>query len=141
MRKQKLTAKQLEYCRQRAKGKSYSQAYLDSGYSNKQSIETARHNAFTMENTSASSNNILDTIQKLRDKADKGGILQRKERMQLLSDLATNESIKPQDRIRALDQLARMSADYTDRVQIEGKTSVSLTYAERIEAIKQGMEE
>lgn len=139
-RKEKLTPKQLEYCRQRAKGKGYADAYFASGYSDKQGIKSATDNAYNMENNSVHSTEILQKIQALRDKADKGGILQRKERMQLLSDMATNENIKPQDRIRALDQLARMSADYTDRIQVEGKASVNLTYSERIEAIKQAME-
>ena len=140
-RKQKLTEKQLEYCRQRAKGKGYAQAYYDSGYSTNQNDITAKNNAYTMENLSAHSRDILDTIQRLRDKADKGGILQRQERMQLLSEMATDDGIKPQDRLRALDILARMSADYTDRVQVEGSASVTMSYADRMEAIKQAMSE
>ena len=133
----KLTPRQIKYCKERASGKGYKDAYIASGYSSKGKEQTLANNAYHMEKHNTE---ILTKIKELQERADSGGILQRKERMQLLSDLATNESIKPQDRIRALDQLARMSADYTDRIQVEGKASVNLTYSDRIEAIKQAME-
>ena len=65
----------------------------------------------------------------------------REDRLRLLSELAAREDVKPQDRIRATDQIARMQGDYNDRLQIDSRSSVSMTYTDRLEAIRAGLQE
>ena len=137
MPKRGLTAKQSEYCRQRAAGKGYREAYKAAGYSTRGKDKTLVDNAYNMETHNT---DIIQKIKDLQDRADAGGIMDRKARMQLLVDFALNDNVKDQDRLRALDQLARMNSDYTDRMEISGRADINMTYAERIDAIRQGLE-
>lgn len=140
-REKKLTTKQIKYCRERAAGKGYKEAYTAAGYSDKGNSKTLTDNAYNMENKSIHSTDILQKIKELQDRADRGGILQRRERLQLLSDIAADSRVKDMDRLRALDILARMNADYTDRVNVTGTGQIELSYADRLETIKQALKE
>lgn len=134
----KLTPRQKEYARQRAAGKTYKEAYKAAGYSNKGNDKTLLDNAYNLEHKNT---DVLQRIKDLQARADAGGIMDRQARMQLLNDIALNPAVKDQDRLRAVDQLNRMNADYTDRVNVTGTASIDLTYADRIEAIKKAMED
>ena len=79
-------------------------------------------------------------IKELQARADNGGILQRRERLQLLSDIAADTNVKDTDRLRALDILARMNSDYTDKMEISGRADINMSYADRIDAIKAAMD-
>lgn len=138
MAKGKLTTRQVKYCRLRAAGKGYSEAYTEAGYSNKGGVNVARVNAYNMEKNNT---DILKRIKDLQDRADKGGIMDRKARQQLLTDLALDASVKDQDRLRAIDQLNRMNSDYNDTLKINADAGIQLSYAERLDAIKHSLED
>lgn len=80
-------------------------------------------------------------IEELRSRAAETAILSRDDRLRLLSELATDEAVKPQDRIRAADQIARMCGDYSDSLRITADAGVTLSYADRLEAIRQSLED
>ena len=136
-----LTHKQKAYCKARADGASYADAYIKAYGDGSRKRKTATDNAYNMENKCAHSTEIKQKIEDLRRRAEDKSILQRQEREVLLSDIALSDGEKAQDRLRALDILARMHGDYTDRIRIDGSVQASLTYTERLEAIRQAMEE
>lgn len=137
----KLNARQEKYCEGRAAGLSRSKAYKAAGYCPQGTRRTAEVNATRMDTESPAATALRLRIEELRSRAAETAILSRDDRLRLLSELATDEAVKPQDRLRAADQLSRMCGDYNDRLQIEGQTAVMLSYADRIEAIRQSMEE
>lgn len=137
MSKRGLTPKQIKYCRERAAGKGYREAYTAAGYSDKGGPGTVTSNAYTMETKNTQ---ILDRIKELQARADAGGIMTRQQRIQLLTDFALDPGVKDTDRLRALDQLARMHSDYSDNVNVTSTSAVNLSYADRIDAIKAALE-
>lgn len=136
----KLSAKQEKYCQLRAAGQSRPKAYKAAGYSPKGCRKTAEQNAYNMDTISPKATEIQQRIAELRSRNAEQSILSRNDRLLLLSELATDEAVKPQDRLRATDQLSRICGDYNDRLQIEGRAAVSLSYADRLQAIRQSME-
>ena len=137
MAKGKLTTRQIKYCRLRAAGKDRQDAYRAAGYSDKGTAKTLRDNAYNMETKNTA---ILQRIKELQERADAGGIMDRKARMQLLNEIALNETVKETDRLRAIDQLNRMNSDYNDTLKIDAAAGIQLSYAERLDAIKQSLE-
>lgn len=136
-----LTHKQREYCKARANGASYSEAYRLAKYGKgKQARKTATDNAYNMENKSVHSTEIKQKIEELRQRAEDKSILERKERQVMLSDIALSGTETTKDRLKALDILARMSGDYNERLSIEGTMSASLTYEERLETIRSSID-
>lgn len=136
MSRRGLTPKQIKYCRERAAGKDRKEAYAAAGYSDKGTAKTLRDNAFNMETKNTA---ILQRIADLQRRADAGGIMSRQQRMQLLNDIALDPAVKEQDRLRAVDQLNRMNADYSENVNVTGAAAVTMSYADRIDAIKESL--
>lgn len=130
----KLTRMQKKFARERAKGKSYAEAYGDAGYGSGTSEENKRKNAYKLENVSASADMIKSEIARLQKLADEGAIAERRHRQAILTEILLNSEEATADRLRASDQLARMSGDYTDRIQTENITRLS--YADRLEAMR-----
>lgn len=137
----KLNARQMKYCAGRAEGKSRARAYRDAGYSPEGTQRTAEQNAYRMEVKSPAGTALRLKIEELRSRDAEHAVLTREDRLRLLSELATDEDVKPQDRIRAADQIARMCGDYSDSLRITADAGVTLSYADRIEAIRQSIEE
>lgn len=137
----KLNARQEKYCEGRAAGLSRSKAYKAAGYSPNGSTVTAEQSAHRLDTESAAASMVRLRIEELRSRNAETAILSREDRLRLLSELATDEDVKPQDRIRAADQIARMCGDYNDRLQIDGGAAVTLSYADRLQAIRQSMAE
>ena len=136
MSKRGLTPRQIKYCRERAAGKGYKEAYTAAGYSANSSDKVVRTNAYNME---TNNNDILKRIADLQRRADAGGIMNRQQRMQLLNDIALDPDVKEQDRLRAVDQLNRMNADYSENVNVTGTGRIEMSYADRIDAIKESL--
>ena len=65
--------------------------------------------------------------------------MNRTQRMQLLNDIALDPAVKEQDRLRAVDQLNRMNADYSENVNVTGTAAVTMSYADRIDAIRESL--
>lgn len=137
----KLNARQEKYCEGRAAGMSRAKAYKAAGYSPQGSRRTAEVNATRMDTESPAATALRLRIEELRSRSAEHAILSRDDRLRLLSELATDEDVKPQDRIRAADQIARMCGDYSDSLRITADAGVTLSYADRIEAIRQSIEE
>lgn len=140
-KKSRLTARQERYCELRAEGQSRPKAYKGAGYSPEGCRKTAEQNAYNMDTRGAKATEIAQRIEELRSRAAETAILSRDDRLRLLSELATDEDVKPQDRIRAADQIARMCGDYSDSLRITAEAGVTLSYADRIEAIRQSLTE
>lgn len=137
----KLNARQEKYCEGRAAGLSRSKAYKAAGYSPNGSTVTAEQSAHRLDTESAAASMVRLRIEELRSRAAEHAILSRDDRLRLLSELATDDAVKPQDRIRAADQIARMCGDYSDSLRITADAGVTLSYADRLEAIRQSIEE
>lgn len=126
-KKPKLTERQKKYCRERAKGKTLKQSYIDAGYS----PTDACRSAIRLENEFPVSPLIKSEIARLSAMADKGAVLDRKQRQALLTEVALDLEEKTDNRLRATDMLNRMSGDYTDVVRSTVTGDVNLTYEER----------
>ena len=135
----KLTARQKKYSKARADGATYAEAYERAGYGAGTSKDGKRKNAFRLENESASAEKIQAEIKRLQAQAEAGAILGRKARQALLTEFFLDETKSDTDRLRASDQLARMSGDYTDKVLTEN--TVKLSYTDRLEAMRQAQKE
>ena len=136
-----LTAKQKKYCQGRAMGKSLSQAFKDAGYGPNSCTKTLKQNADRMEKRSAHAKEIQAEIARLREMAEQDAILDRRQRQALLTEIALNSENDMPDRLRSLDQLNRMSGDYTDTVRTEVSGKIEMSYADRIAAIRADLNE
>lgn len=134
----KLTLKQKEYARRRAKGQELCEAYKGAGYSNDQNDQTAKKNAWKLENTSASAEAIKAKIEELQRRADVGAVLSRRAKLGLLSDMALDSDRDDANRLRALDMLNRMEGDYNDHLTTEAV--VRMSYADRLETMRNAQE-
>lgn len=134
----RLTAKQKRYCKERAAGNTYADSYERAGYSvppGEKGRKVATDNAYNMEHkTESTTEKIQREIKRLQEQAEAGAILDRKARQGLLSGIALDQEESTTDRLRAADMLNRMSGDYTDRVQVEA--TARLSYADRLEAMR-----
>ena len=124
-----LTDKQKKYCRERAMGKGYGEAYLDAGYNRKP--EEAKHEAYRLEHLVPSSERIQKEIARLQALAEKKALLNREQRQALLTEIALDDTEKTDNRLRAADMLNRMSGDYTDNIRSESVNKVQLSYEEK----------
>lgn len=132
-KKPKLTERQKKYCRERAKGKGLRQSYIDAGYS----ATDACRSAIRLEREFPVSPLIQKEIARLSAMAEKGAILDRKQRQAMLTEIALNDEEKTDNRLRATDMLNRMSGDYTDVVRSTVSGDVNLTYEERKRMLEQ----
>lgn len=123
-KKQPLTARQKKYCRERVKGKSLADSYYDAGYSKGNKKDVAAIAACRLERDER----IKAEMERLTRKAEAGAVLDRQQRIALLSDMAADEDRKDDSRQRAIDMLNRMQGDYTERTitEIKGGLDISL---------------
>lgn len=136
-----LNARQKKYCRLRAEGKGYEEAYTGAGYGAGTKNKTDRkHNAFNMENLKSQSAEIKARIKELQQQAEEGAILKRAERQALLTKIALNPDNDMPDRLRSLDQLNRMSGDYTDTVRTQVSGKIDMTFEEKLALIQSDLE-
>lgn len=135
-----LTAKQKKYCQGRAMGKTLSQAFKDAGYGPNSCTKTLMQNADRMEKRSAHAKEIQAEIARLREMAEQDAILDRRQRQALLTEIALNSENDMPDRLRSLDQLNRMSGDYTDTVRTQVTGKIDMTFEEKLAAIQADME-
>lgn len=127
-----LTEKQKRFARGIVEGKSNSEAYKDAGYCRNGNATTIFTNAYHLKNEEK----IQAEIARLRSLAEKRAILNREERQALLTEIAVEKKNDMPDRLRAMDQLNRMSGDYTDTIRTTVNAKVEMTYAERLATMK-----
>lgn len=136
-----LTPKQKKYCRLRAEGMPRGKAYKAAGYSSPQaSMRTADANAKQLETIKGCSPEVRAEIERLRQQAEEGAILKRAERQALLTKIALNPDNDMPDRLRSLDQLNRMSGDYTDTVRTQVSGKIDMTFEEKLALIQSDLE-
>lgn len=129
--KDKLTPKQRKYCRERAKGKNQREAFEAAGYGPGSSRKTKTEEACRMEKLPK----IQAELARLTALAEAGAVLDRQQRIAILSEMALDEDRKDDSRQRALDMLNKMGGDYTDRQIIEAHADVQLSYEEKRQAV------
>lgn len=136
-----LTRRQRIYCRNRAKGMNLQKAYKDAGFGKNSNEKTLKQNAFRMEKRGPHAMEIQEQIRKYEELSEKGAILKREQRQALLTEIALDEDKDTPDRLRAVDQLNRMSGDYTDKIQTEFNGRVELNYQDKLDAIQRAIDE
>lgn len=138
-----LTPKEKKYCRARASGLGFTDAYIEAGYSCKGgSRTTACDNARIWERADTErGRRIRAEIERLENLANEKAILDRRQRQALLTEIALDGDEKTDNRLRAADMLNRMSGDYTDNVRTAVTGGVELTYEERKKLIEEELSE
>lgn len=95
------------------------QSAIKAGYSEKYAGQNADK---LLKNT-----NIAEYIRQLTEVEQDKRIMTAKERQALLSDIAKNDENAPNDRIKAVDTLNKMTGEYTVKVDTTVKTSDKLS--------------
>lgn len=131
MNKRPLSPKQKKYCRERIKGKTQRQAHKDAGYTPGASDKTHDELACRLE----ADDRIKAELERLQRLADAGAVLNREQRIRLLSEMAADDTRKDDSRQRAIDMLNKMGGDYSEKQIIEAKAEVSLSYEEKRQAV------
>lgn len=100
--------------------------YLIQGMSQRKAYREAFKNAenwkdSTVDNRASELYNtreILGRYKELLEESRDKAIMNRKDRMVVLSELASNKEEKPDARIRAIDTLNKMDGEYVNRVEV-----------------------
>ncbi len=66
---------------------------------------------------------ILGRYRELQEEAKDKAIMKRKDRMIVLSEIASDEREKSDSRIKAIDTLNKMDGDYINKVQLSGEVN------------------
>lgn len=135
--KKPLDTRQRKYCRERVKGKTQGEAYAAAGYSKGNSKKTMQEAACRLEKDER----IQAELKRLQALADSGAVLNREQRISLLSEMAMDESRKDDARQRAIDMLNKMGGDYSEKQIIEARHEVQLSYEEKRAAVLQALME
>lgn len=91
-----------------------SEAAKKSGYSEKYAAQNADK---LLKNT-----NIQTYLKELQEQIQDENILTAKERQLMLSEIAKDKNhVEPSDRIRAIDTLNKMTGEYINKLEVNGK--------------------
>ena len=80
-------------------------------------------------------------LDKLRVDVVDDTILSTRERLRMLSSIATDMSEHVKDRIKSIDILNKMTNEYTNRVEHSGSIGITLTDEELLDAVKEILED
>lgn len=130
-KKKPLDARQKKYCRERIAGKTQRQAYRAAGYGPNNADATCDVAACNLEKDER----IQAELARLTRLAEAGAVLDRKQRIAILSEMAADETRKDDSRQRALDMLNKMHGDYTEHHITEVTASVDLSYDDKRKAV------
>ena len=92
--------------------------------------ESVRWKDVTVDNRASelfNSSEVLGRYEELLDEAKDKAIIQRKDRMVLLSNIARDDDEKTDARIKAIDTLNKMDGEYINRVEVHGAMEVEKT--------------
>ena len=117
--KDKLNARQKKFAEYYVQSGNAEQSAINAGYSEKY----ARGNAHKLVAISC----IAKYIRELSDKLKDERIMTAKDRQVLLSDIARDDENEPNDRIKAVDTLNKMTGEYTVKVDAKVEQSEKLT--------------
>lgn len=116
--KEKINARQKKFAEYYAQSGNTVQSAIKAGYSENYANKLAHK---LLENIG-----VAEYIKELNEKARDERIMTAKERQALLSDIAKNDENAPNDRIKAVDTLNKMTGEYTVKVDTTVKTSDKL---------------
>lgn len=116
--KDKLNARQKKFAEYYAQSGNTVQSAIQAGYSENYANARAYE---LLENVGVSK-----YIKELSDKLKDERIMTAKDRQVLLSDIARNDENEPNDRIKAVDTLNKMTGEYTVKVDANVKQSEKL---------------
>ncbi|MEE0964167.1 MAG: terminase small subunit [Ruminococcus bromii] len=116
--KDKLNARQKKFAEYYAQSGNTVQSAIQAGYSENYANARAYE---LLENVGVSK-----YIKELSDKLKDERIMTAKDRQVLLSDIARNDENEPNDRIKAVDTLNKMTGEYTVKVDATVKQSEKL---------------
>ncbi len=125
-----LSKKQQKFCEGIMEGKDNYNAYKDAGYSTKGSYNVVKANAHHLKKNKY----VQKELERLEALAEAGAILRREQRQAILTEWALDPNNDMPDRLRSMDQLNRMSGDYTDTVRTQVTGQVKMSLAEKLEA-------
>lgn len=107
---------------------------LISGMSQRQAYRNAFPNSEKWKDTTVDSKasdllsgEILERYREIAEEAKDEAIMQRKDRMILLSEIANDRSEKADSRIKAIDTLNKMDGEYINRVEVSGSLEAEKT--------------
>lgn len=115
---EKLNMRQKKFAEYYAQGKTAAESAIKAGYSEKFAGQNADK---LLKNT-----NISEYIREVAEKAKDERILTAKDRQIMLSDIAKDKENEPNDRIKAIDTLNKMTGEYTVKVDTTVKASNKL---------------
>lgn len=132
MKKDKpLDARAKKYCRERIKGKTQRQAHKAAGYGPNESDKTHDEEACKLEKDER----IKAELARLTRLAEEGAVMDRQQRISLLSEMAMDDTRKDDSRQRALDMLNKMHGDYSEKVVTEVSGSLDISYEDKRQMI------
>lgn len=117
--KDKLNARQRKFAEDYAQSGNAAESAVKAGYSAKY----ANTNASKLLQNTTIANYIKELSEKLKDER----IMTAKDRQVLLSDIARDDENKPNDRIKAVDTLNKMTGEYTVKVDAKVEQSEKLS--------------
>lgn len=128
----RLTEKNKRFARAVASGKALTDSYKEAGYSAKQTKHCLRENAYKLSKKEI----VAAEIERLKQLATNDYILTREARLALLTEIALNadENTTKKDRLRAVDILNKMTADYTENINAVVDGSIELTRSDAVNA-------
>ena len=129
--KDKLTIKQEKYVNERLKGKSQRSAYKAAYNAENMKDSTIDVTACNLEKK----DKIAIRLQELRQRDNDQSIATKNDIAKMLSDIAIDDTAALPNRLKALDQLAKINGAYTDNIDISLTGSV-LTGKDKAAAIK-----
>ena len=116
--KDKLNARQRKFAEYYAQSGNAAESAVKAGYSAKY----ANTNASKLLQNTTIANYIKELSEKLKDER----IMTAKDRQVLLSDIARDDENEPNDRIKAVDTLNKMTGEYTVKVDAKVEQSEKL---------------
>lgn len=117
--KDKLNARQHKFAEYYAQSGNAAESAVKAGYSAKY----ANTNASKLLQNTTITNYIKELSEKLKDER----IMTAKDRQVLLSDIARDDENEPNDRIKAVDTLNKMTGEYTVKVDAKVEQSEKLS--------------
>lgn len=117
--KDKLNARQRKFAEYYAQSGNAAESAVKAGYSAKY----ANTNASKLLQNTTIANYIKELSEKLKDDR----IMTAKDRQVLLSDIARDDENEPNDRIKAVDTLNKMTGEYTVKVNAKVEQSEKLS--------------
>lgn len=135
MASDKLTIKQEKYCNERIKGKSQRQAYKAAYPDDKSTDKTIDESACRLE----SSHKVSARLAYLRSLDNDKAIANKNDIAKMLTDIANDDTAALPNRLKALDQLAKINGAYNDNLSVNISGGI-LTGKDKASAIKDYIE-